>query len=135
MTTDTTGRTGNPAAAASPDRFRYGFLKGNPQLTKNGELKHLLSIEGLPRSIVNHILDTAEQFVSVTDREVKKVPLLRGKSVFNLFFENSTRTRTTRARRDPPCSLWRSRRQSIPSGARLTRRASRRRMLAHSRTW
>ncbi|MCM3373265.1 hypothetical protein M3640_21645, partial [Bacillus velezensis] len=95
MTTDTTGRTGNPAAAASPDRFRYGFLKGNPQLTKNGELKHLLSIEGLPRSIVNHILDTAEQFVSVTDREVKKVPLLRGKSVFNLFFENSTRTRTT----------------------------------------
>ncbi|CAM2189353.1 Aspartate carbamoyltransferase catalytic subunit [Burkholderia cepacia] len=95
MTTDTTGRTGNPAAAASPDRFRYGFLKGNPQLTKNGELKHLLSIEGLPPSIVNHILDTAEQFVSVTDREVKKVPLLRGKSVFNLFFENSTRTRTT----------------------------------------
>jgi aspartate carbamoyltransferase catalytic subunit len=95
MNTDTTGRTGNPAAAASPERFRYGFLKGNPQLTKNGELKHLLSIEGLPRSIVNHILDTAEQFVSVTDREVKKVPLLRGKSVFNLFFENSTRTRTT----------------------------------------
>src|SRR4029453_17386689 len=83
-----------PGAPAS-DKFRYGFLKGNPQLTKNGELKHLLSIEGLPRSIVTHILDTAEQFVSVTDREVKKVPLLRGKSVFNLFFENSTRTRTT----------------------------------------
>src|ERR1700743_2317268 len=81
--------------SADADRFRYGFLKGNPQLTKNGELKHLLSIEGLPRSIVTHILDTAEQFVSVTDREVKKVPLLRGKSVFNLFFENSTRTRTT----------------------------------------
>src|SRR6202789_323880 len=74
---------------------RFGFLKGNPQLTKNGELKHLLSIEGLPRSIVTHILDTADQFVSVTDREIKKVPLLRGKSVFNLFFENSTRTRTT----------------------------------------
>ena len=37
----------------------------------------------------------ASQFVSVNDREVKKVPLLRGKSVFNLFFENSTRTRTT----------------------------------------
>src|SRR3978361_2370054 len=67
----------------------------NPQLNKNGELQHLLSIEGLPKAIVNHILDTAEQFVSVTDREVKKVPLLRGKSVFNLFFENSTRTRTT----------------------------------------
>ena len=46
-------------------------------------------------SILQHILDTADTFVSVTEREVKKVPLLRGKSVFNLFFENSTRTRTT----------------------------------------
>src|SRR5258706_1968351 len=91
MTTVTQGSTDSAAA----DRFRFGFLKGNPQLTKNGELKHLLTIEGLPRAIVTHILDTAEQFVSVTDREIKKVPLLRGKSVFNLFFENSTRTRTT----------------------------------------
>ncbi|MDE2046873.1 MAG: aspartate carbamoyltransferase catalytic subunit [Betaproteobacteria bacterium] len=67
----------------------------NPQLNRNGELKHLLSIEGLPRAIVQQILDTADTFDSVGDREVKKVPLLRGKSVFNLFFENSTRTRTT----------------------------------------
>ncbi|SFV09736.1 aspartate carbamoyltransferase catalytic subunit [Pseudoduganella namucuonensis] len=67
----------------------------NPQLNKNGELQHLLSIEGLPKSIVTHILDTASSFVGVSDREVKKVPLMRGKSVFNLFFENSTRTRTT----------------------------------------
>ena len=67
----------------------------NPQLNANGELTHLLSTEGLPRDILTHILDTAAQFVSVSDREVKKVPLLRGKSVFNLFFENSTRTRTT----------------------------------------
>jgi aspartate carbamoyltransferase catalytic subunit len=67
----------------------------NPQLNKNGELQHLLSIEGLPKSIINHILDTASSFVSISDREVKKVPLMRGKSVFNLFFENSTRTRTT----------------------------------------
>ncbi|MCZ2103992.1 MAG: aspartate carbamoyltransferase catalytic subunit [Comamonadaceae bacterium] len=67
----------------------------NPQLNKNGELIHLLSIERLPREIVTHILDTATNFLSVNDREVKKVPLLRGKSVFNLFFENSTRTRTT----------------------------------------
>jgi aspartate carbamoyltransferase catalytic subunit len=67
----------------------------NPQLNKNGELQHLLTIEGLPKSIVNHILDTASSFVSISDREVKKVPLMRGKSVFNLFFENSTRTRTT----------------------------------------
>jgi aspartate carbamoyltransferase catalytic subunit len=67
----------------------------NPQLTKNGELQHLLTIEGLPKSIITHILDTASSFVSISDREVKKVPLMRGKSVFNLFFENSTRTRTT----------------------------------------
>jgi aspartate carbamoyltransferase catalytic subunit len=67
----------------------------NPQLNRNGELKHLLSIEGLPRELISRILDTADTFVSVSDREVKKVPLLRGKSVFNLFFENSTRTRTT----------------------------------------
>jgi aspartate carbamoyltransferase catalytic subunit len=67
----------------------------NPQLNRHGELIHLLSIEGLPRPVVTHILDTAATFLSVNDREVKKVPLLRGKSVFNLFFENSTRTRTT----------------------------------------
>src|SRR5258706_3107310 len=67
----------------------------NPQLNANGELQHLLSIEGLPREILAQILDTAESFAGVTEREVKKVPLLRGKSVFNLFFEASTRTRTT----------------------------------------
>ena len=67
----------------------------NPQLNAHGELIHLLSIEGLPREVLVHILDTAGTFLSVNDREVKKVPLLRGKSVFNLFFENSTRTRTT----------------------------------------
>ncbi len=68
---------------------------GNPQLNKNGELHHLLSLEGLPADILRQILDTAESFVGVTQREVKKVPLLRGKAVFNLFFEASTRTRTT----------------------------------------
>jgi len=67
----------------------------NPQLNAHGELIHLLSIEGLPREVLTHILDTAGTFLSVNEREVKKVPLLRGKSVFNLFFENSTRTRTT----------------------------------------
>jgi len=67
----------------------------NPQLNSNGELQHLLSIEGLPRDILRHILDTSESFVGVAEREVKKVPLLRGKTVCNIFFENSTRTRTT----------------------------------------
>jgi aspartate carbamoyltransferase catalytic subunit len=67
------------------------------QLNAEGNLRHLLTLEGMPKEQIIHILDTAQQFVSVTDpaREVKKVPLLRGKSVFNLFFENSTRTRTT----------------------------------------
>ena len=67
----------------------------NPQLNAGGQLQHLLTIEGLPRDILTHILDTAASFIGVTEREVKKLPLLRGKSVFNLFFEPSTRTRTT----------------------------------------
>ena len=71
------------------------MLTANPQLTPDKKLKHLLTTEGLPKSLIEQILETADQFVSVGDREVKKVPLLRGKSVFNLFFENSTRTRTT----------------------------------------
>ena len=56
----------------------------NPQLNKNGELHHLLSIEGLPADVLRQILDAAASFVGVTQREVKKVPLLRGKSVFNI---------------------------------------------------
>src|SRR5262245_4504903 len=70
-------------------------MERNPQLNTRGGLHHLLSIEGLPREILLRILDTADSFVGVTEREVKKVPILRGKSVFNLFFEPSTRTRTT----------------------------------------
>src|SRR5687767_15237478 len=80
--------------ASSRSRWRPNVQR-NPQLNDKGELQHLLSIEGLPREILLQILDTAESFVGVTEREVKKVPLLRGKSVFNLFFEPSTRTRTT----------------------------------------
>ena len=67
----------------------------NPQLNAKGELTHLLTLEGLPAEVIRQILDTAEPFTSIGEREVKKVPLLRGKAVFNLFFENSTRTRTT----------------------------------------
>ena len=63
--------------------------------TPQGRLRHLLTTEGLPAAMIRRILDTADQFVSVTEREVKKVPLLRGKAIFNVFFENSTRTRTT----------------------------------------
>ncbi|HQU50705.1 MAG TPA: aspartate carbamoyltransferase catalytic subunit [Casimicrobiaceae bacterium] len=67
----------------------------NPQLGPDGRLVHLLTLEGLPASTILAILDAAEPFTSIGEREVKKVPLMRGKAVFNLFFENSTRTRTT----------------------------------------
>jgi aspartate carbamoyltransferase catalytic subunit len=69
--------------------------KKNLQLNADGNLNHLLAIEGLPKRIIERILDTAESFVGINEREVKVVPLLRGKSIFNIFFENSTRTRTT----------------------------------------
>ena len=46
----------------------------NPQLNKHGELQHLLTTEGLPKAVIHHILDTASSFVSIGDREVKKVP-------------------------------------------------------------
>jgi aspartate carbamoyltransferase catalytic subunit len=67
----------------------------NLQLDKNNNLRHFLSIEGLSREHLIRILDTAESFINISDRSVKKVPALRGKAVANLFFENSTRTRTT----------------------------------------
>ncbi len=70
-------------------------MNANLQISAEGKLQHLLTTEGLPPEILLQILDTARSFVSVTEREVKKVPLLRGKSIFNLFFEPSTRTRTT----------------------------------------
>jgi aspartate carbamoyltransferase catalytic subunit len=69
--------------------------RASPQIGSDGKLKHLLTTEGLPAEMIRLILDTADQFVSVSEREVKKVPILRGKSIFNVFFENSTRTRTT----------------------------------------
>lgn len=61
----------------------------------NNRLHHLLSIDGLNKETILEILDTAETFISVAERQIKKVPLLRGKTVVNLFFEASTRTRTT----------------------------------------
>jgi aspartate carbamoyltransferase catalytic subunit len=68
----------------------------NFQLDANGQLRHFLSIEGLDRQMLTRIMDTAESFAGVVaDQPVKKVPLLRGKTIVNLFFENSTRTRTT----------------------------------------
>lgn len=65
------------------------------QLTAAGGIKHFLTVEGLSKAHLTQILDTAETFVGVNNKSTKKAPLLRGKTVANLFFENSTRTRTT----------------------------------------
>ncbi|MHB8472941.1 MAG: aspartate carbamoyltransferase catalytic subunit [Gammaproteobacteria bacterium] len=67
----------------------------NLQVDPQGRLRHFLTTEGLSRQLLTDILDTAESFSGVTEQTVKKVPLLRGKTIVNLFFEPSTRTRTT----------------------------------------
>ena len=66
----------------------------DPQFNQLNKLHHFLTIDGLDKATLTHILDTAEGFTSVNDKSIKNVPLLRGKTVANLFFENSTRTRT-----------------------------------------
>ena len=71
------------------------MIRRNIQLNKQGRLRHFLTVEGLKRQVLVDILDTAESLSGVTDQTVKKVPLLRGKTIVNLFFEASTRTRTT----------------------------------------
>jgi aspartate carbamoyltransferase catalytic subunit len=58
-------------------------------------MKHLLDVDDLTVEEVTRVLDTADAFFEVAKRPVKKVPTLRGKTVINLFYENSTRTRTS----------------------------------------
>lgn len=70
-------------------------MSQSTQLTDTGQLKHFLSIDGLSKALLTEILDTAESFIEVGERKIRKVPLLRGKTVVNLFFEASTRTRST----------------------------------------
>lgn len=65
------------------------------QLTRDGQLRHFLTLDGLDRALLTDILDTADSFIEVGERTIKKVPLLRGRTVVNLFFESSTRTRST----------------------------------------
>jgi aspartate carbamoyltransferase catalytic subunit len=67
----------------------------NIQIDCQGRLLHFLSLEGLNRRHLMEILDTAESLLGVAERRVKKLPTLHGKTVVNLFFEASTRTRTT----------------------------------------
>ncbi|MFQ5722151.1 MAG: aspartate carbamoyltransferase, partial [Candidatus Aminicenantales bacterium] len=57
--------------------------------------KHLLGIEELSRAEITTVLDTADSLAEISSREIKKVPTLRGKTVINLFFEPSTRTRSS----------------------------------------
>lgn len=65
------------------------------QLSDGGRLKHLLTIDGLDEQHIVAILDNAKAFVADDGRGARKLPLLRGVSVVNLFFEYSTRTRST----------------------------------------
>ena len=67
----------------------------NPQLNTQGELQHLLDIDGLNHKIIENILNTTNSFFNPDNGLIKKVPLLHGKTVANIFFEASTRTRTT----------------------------------------
>ena len=55
--------------------------------------RHLLGMQGVPAEDIQLILDTAKTFREVLERPIKKVPTLQGKTIVNLFFENSTRTR------------------------------------------
>ena len=59
------------------------------------QIKHLFGLQGVSKSDIRTILDNAKQFREILERPVKKVPSLRGMTVVNLFFENSTRTRTS----------------------------------------
>lgn len=71
------------------------MISKNIQLDEQGRLKHFLSIEGFKRQHLVNILDAAEPFANAQQQAIKKVPILRGKTIVNLFFEASTRTRTT----------------------------------------
>ena len=55
-------------------------------------MKHLLSIADLGRADIERVMTVAESFAEVVERDIKKVPTLRGRTVVNLFYESSTRT-------------------------------------------
>jgi aspartate carbamoyltransferase catalytic subunit len=84
-------RVDAPADAARADRPATPAPGGTPRLQD----RHLLGIDGLDAREITLILDTAEAMKEVGTRPIKKVPTLRGRTVVNLFFEPSTRTRTS----------------------------------------
>lgn len=65
------------------------------QFDMNGNLRHFLTIDGLSREALIDILDAAKSFITIGQRQIRKIPILRGRTLVNLFFEESTRTRTT----------------------------------------
>ena len=66
------------------------------QLDSSGKLKHLLSIEGIPKSVISEILERTNDFLDFGSKiSLRNTSSLAGKSIFNIFFENSTRTSTT----------------------------------------
>lgn len=77
------------------EHLKPGALPPSLQLTNEGKLKHFLSIEGLPPLLLEEILNRAEELVTRPATTLKKLPILRGKTVMNVFFEDSTRTRVT----------------------------------------
>src|SRR2546423_9459139 len=91
LTEEEERRRPNEAAFFVCDWQRHGISLMRAQLSQ----RHLLGIRGLTAEEITHILDTAETFREVSEREIKKVPTLRGRTVINLFFEPSTRTRTS----------------------------------------
>ena len=70
-------------------------MKSSLQFDSEGNLRHFLTIEGFSKNTLTDILDMAESFISIGERRIRKVPLLHGRTLVNLFFEDSTRTRTT----------------------------------------
>src|ERR1035441_2147492 len=84
------------ATARARRRRRGGHLHGRAGTDHGGlRMNHLLSIEDLDREAIERIIAQAERFSEVSDREIKKVPALRGRMVLNLFYEASTRTRSS----------------------------------------
>src|SRR5204862_3925428 len=80
-----------PERAGTPDRDRRPRRGGDPRVMK----KDLLGIDDLTTDEIHLVLDTAEAMREIGRRPIKKVPTLRGKTVVNLFYEPSTRTRTS----------------------------------------
>ena len=68
--------------------------------------KDLVGLENLSEEQLLTILDTAEPFKEISERRIKKVPVLRGKTIVNLFFEASTRTRISRSTSRPADRRW-----------------------------